>query len=148
MQKNQKAAKIKVIEIMRTKGIRGRVIKTRFDLEPHEERTIETLSNFGYDVETVVPSNTPKSQNPDILMMGTIWEMKGPTTTNRNTIEKRFKKAIRQANGRSVFDLREVPKGEDVEIVKNEIMALFERKRGMRRIIMIENDEKILDISK
>ena len=119
MQKNQKAAKIKVIEILRTKGVRGRVIKTRFDLEPHEERTIETLSNFGYDVETVVPSNTPKSQ-----------------------------KAIRQANGRSVFDLREVPKGEDVEIVKNEIMALFERKRGMRRIIIIENDEKILDISK
>lgn len=56
--------------------------------EPHERRTIDFLSILGYDVETIIPSNVPGSRNPDILMMGTFWEMKGPISAESGDMKR------------------------------------------------------------
>ena len=147
--KNPRKIKIKITELK--KPASGRVGRKKYNGNeplPHEKRTIRCLNEYGFDVETIIPSNMPGSRNPDILMMGTFWEMKGPISINPDTIEKRFRKAIRQADGKSIFDLRNISKIKDREYVKKTIMKLFMTNRGMRRIIIIETDEKVLDILK
>jgi len=108
--------------------------------EPHEEETIKCLSEFGFDVETIIPSNVPGSRNPDILMMGTFWEMKGPRTTDNETIATRFRRAVKQSGGKGIFDLRFIKAESDVAEVEKTIMNLFMSTRGMRRIMIIKRD--------
>lgn len=75
--------------------------------------------------------------------------MKGPETTDEDTIATRFRKAVKQANGKAIFDLRNV-KG-DVAQVEEYVMKLFITTRGMRRLMIIKNDksgERLLDIFK
>lgn len=116
--------------------------------ESHEKKTIDFLANLGYDVETIIPSNIPGSRNPDILMMGTFWEMKGPTSANKRKIIKRFRKAIKQAEGKSVFDLRNIGKITDRNLAEKIIIELFIETSGMRRMIIIKDDKDGLDILK
>ena len=125
----------------------GRAIFNNQDLEPHERETVFCLTSFGFDVETIIPSSIPGSRNPDLLMMGTTWEMKGPRTANRSTIQTKFRKAVKQSGGRAVFDLRNARSVERVE-VESIIMKLFSSTRGMRRIIIIRDDEHLVDIFK
>lgn len=127
------------------KRSRGRIVFNN-DLEPHERETAIYLTNFGFDVETIIPSNIPKSKNPDLLMMGTTWEMKGPRTANEKTIRTKFRKAVKQSGGRAVFDLRNMR--DDPAEAEQYIMELFKEIRGMRRIIIIRSNRILLDIFK
>ena len=124
----------------------GKVKLTNKNIEPHETDTIYCLSRFGFDVETIIPSNIPKSKNPDILMLSTVWEMKGPRTANVETIKTKFRKAVKQAGGKAIFDLRNAGMNkEKIEII---IMNLFDEIREMRRIMIIKDNNTILDIYK
>lgn len=60
----------------------GRVV-INHKLELHEQETIFYLSSFGFDIEVIVPSNMPGTNNPDLLMMGTFWEMKASFSKNK-----------------------------------------------------------------
>ena len=138
---------MKIIERAKvSKSKRGKITFSNRDLEPHEEATIFCLSNFGFDVETIIPSNIPKSKNPDLLMLGTFWEMKGPRKANEETIRTKFRKAKKQSGGKAIFDLRNA--SNDAEEIKKYIMKLFAETKGMRRIMIVENDNKLIDISK
>ena len=106
----------------------------------YENDTVSCLTSFGFDVETLSPSNIPKSKNPDLYMLGTFWEIKTLLTANENTIKTHFRKAVKQAGGKAVFDLRYYEK--DVAKIKQYIMDLFASTRGMRRIILIEYAKK------
>lgn len=140
---------VKIIAVtISSKNIIGNVKINSKEPEPHERRTIDFLADLGYDVETIIPSNMPGSRNPDILMMGTFWEMKGPVTSNERKITKRFRKAIKQAEGKSIFDLRNIRKEADRILAKKIIMELFIETSGMRRVIIIEDDKTGLDIIK
>lgn len=140
---------MKIIELKKVpKNKIGKLNKNGVELEPHEENTAELLTLYGFNIEAIRPSNTPNIKNPDILMSGTIWEMKGPTSANKSTIKKRFRKAIKQANGKGVFDLRNIKMIKEREDAFNTVIELFETSRGMRRIIVIKNDDKVLDIFK
>ena len=143
----QKRPKIKKTELVIPKnGRRGRAKYNGTEPLPHEKKTIRHLTKYGLDIETIIPSNTPGSRNPDILMMGTFWEMKGPVSANENTIKNRFKKAKRQADGRAIFDLRDISSNSiDAERI---IIDLFATTRGMYRIIIIEKSGKVIDITK
>ena len=124
----------------------GRVIFNNQDLEAHEKKTVFYLSRFGFDVETLTPSNVPKSKNPDLLMLGTMWEMKGPRVYNEATIQTKFRKALKQSGGRAVFDLRNLRDNSDK--TEKYIMRLFRLTRGMKRIIIIRKSGRLLDIFK
>lgn len=140
---------MKVIEHRKVSKKRfGRILIMNHDLMPLERATIYNLASFGFDIEVLRPSNTPKSYNADIMMLGCLWEIKSPTTNNRSTIKKKFKKAIKQANGRAIFDLRNLKTEADVVAVEKYILTLFRDKAGMRRIMIMKNDEKLLDIIK
>ena len=139
---------MKIIERKKVSKVKyGRVVFSNRDLEPHEEATVFCLSSFGFDVETIVPSSIPGSKNPDLLMVGTTWEMKGPRTPNEFTIKAKFRKAVKQSGGRAVFDLRNADDKDKAE-VEEIIMDLFEKTRGMRRIMIIRDDESLIDIFK
>ena len=145
--KNRKKVRIKIVELTPPKNSkRGRIKYNGKEPLPHEKKTIKCLSKYGFDVETIIPSNMPGSHNPDILMMGTFWEMKGPTSINKNTIKNRFEKAKKQADGRAIFDLRNIKYG--TTKTKYDIIELFTTTRGMRRILVVEKGDKILDITK
>ena len=146
MKNAKKKAKFKIVEHYKVQETQyGEARKENYSLEPHEEDTIDCLVTYGFDVETIIPSNVPGSKNPDILMLGTLWEMKGPQTTNEKTIRALFRRAVKQAGGRVVFDLRKVKK--DSADVEEYMIELFATTRGMRRIMIIR-EEKILDFLK
>lgn len=142
----KKKPKVKIKRLFKVTKARGRANFNGRELESHEKKTIKLLVDYGFDVEVIIPSNIPGSRNPDILLFGTFWEMKGPRSTNENTIKTKFHKAIKQSGGRAIFDLREIKGGANA--AKEILMELFMNTRGMRRIIIIESDENVLDISK
>lgn len=129
------------------KSKRGKIILDNPTLEPHEIDAIFCLASFGFDVEALTPSNTPGSNNPDLLMLGTYWEMKSPTTTNERSIQTLFRKARKQSGGKAIFDLRNARKTDEAEI-ENLIMKNFKGDPGMRRIMIIRNNEEIVDFLK
>lgn len=142
--------KYKILELSKPKDGRcGKVTKYNKNLEPHEDDTIQFLSEYGMDVIAIASSNIPGSINPDLLMLGTFWEMKAPTTNDSETIATHFRKAVKQAGGKAVFDLRGAKNNQ--EKIYKDIIDLFETTRGMRRILIIirrERENKLLDIIK
>lgn len=122
----------------------GKIIFNNYGLEEPEKETIFYLVKFGFDIEILKPSNIPKSKNPDLLMLGTTWEIKSPQKFNRATIQTKFRKAVKQSGGRGIFDLRNV-NSEEAELY---IMKLFLSTREMKRIMIIQEDGQLLDIFK
>ena len=114
-------------------------------MEPHEEKTAKFLTLYGFNVEAIKPMNTPKVHNADILMNGTIWEMKAPVKYNENTLKIRMKKASKQAK-RIVFDFRNMNKG--YEDAQKFVIKLFAGNHEMRCMIIVTKDKKILEFNK
>lgn len=139
---------MKIVELKPvSKNKVGRIIKNGVKLEPHEYETIFLLANLGYNIELVRPSNIPHSNNPDLEMQGTFWEMKGPESPDEDTIATKFRKAVKQSGGRAVYDIRRIPSG-SMQRIEQYILKLFKNTRGMRRIILIQSDDRVLDITK
>lgn len=123
----------------------GRVKKNGVMTEPHEDSTILYLTQFGFDIELIKPTSTEKANNPDVLIMGTIWEIKGPKSSNETTIKNRFRKASKQST-KIIFDLRGI-KG-DANKVEKQIIKLLNGNGRVRRMMIIEKSGKLLDIAK
>ena len=121
----------------------GKVIFGNQNLENHEISTVFRLSSFGFDVETVPPTDMPNSNSPDLVMMGTYWEMKRPQNFNKDTINKRLRKGKKQSGGRIVFDLRDL-KNDMIDKATEYIIELFKATRGLNRTIIIISDDKLL----
>lgn len=126
------------------KNKRGIFHKNSIKLEHYEEKTARLLTFYGFNVEVIRPTNTPKMNNPDILMTGTMWEIKTPINYNKNTLKNRMKKASKQAN-QVIFDLRNVKNHEKAQ---KYIIELFRGNRRIRRMIIITKDKKVLDLRK
>lgn len=137
---------MKIIELHKVpKNRQGSFHKNGIRLEPHEERTAKFLVLYGFNIESIRPINTPKVNNPDILMDGTIWEMKAPISFNENTIKIRMKKASKQAK-RIVFDFRNMKK--EYREAEEYVIRLFAGNHEIRRMIVITKDKKVLDYNK
>ena len=136
---------MKIVELSKVSSKKiGRVLLNNAFLEPHEYRTILFLVEYGFNIEVLRPSGTPESNNPDIFMLGTIWEIKALFKYNQNTMKRRFKKASHQSD-HIVIDLRNMKK--DSDIAKEYAQQLFEGSRTLKRMILITTD-KTIDIKK
>lgn len=103
-------------------------------LETHEIKTIRFLNSYGFGIEAIRPSSAPHSDNADLLMLGTIWEMKAPKTANPKTLKKRMAKASKQAT-RVIFDIRgAATKYQEAEKIA---IDLFKGNRTLRRMLLI-----------
>ncbi|MBO7699199.1 hypothetical protein J6S39_00730 [Candidatus Saccharibacteria bacterium] len=123
----------------------GRVDQRGVFLNPHEAGTILYLTQFGLDIEVIRPTNTNKSRSADIVMLGTAWEIKSPTTSNISTIKEDFRKAMTQSD-KIIFDLRRIKK--DTENVEKHILRIFKERGRVRRLMIISKDGKIIDFRK
>ena len=113
--------------------------------EPDEENTIKYLLQFGFNIDFIRPMSTKGAKNPDIFMMGSIWEIKTPSSSSESTIKLRFRTASEQAT-KIVFDLRGVKNAP--EKVKNQIIELFKKDGKVRRMMIIDKDGRLLDLIK
>ena len=123
----------------------GRVVKNNVDIEFHEDSTILFLAQFGFDIEVIKPMNVFKTKSADIFMLGTIWEIKSPITSNKATIKADFRKACVQSDN-IIFDLRRVKKNADT--VNNQLIELFRSRGRARRMIIVEKSGRVLDYCK
>ena len=137
---------------MKTKEIKkvsknriGRISKNGVKPEPNEDDTFEYLALFGFDIELIKPTRTQKVKNPDVLIMGAVWEVKTPISSNKNTIKNRFREAADQAS-KVIFDLRNIRNGADE--AEKQIIELFKGNGKVRRMIVIEKSGKLLDFIK
>lgn len=137
---------MKITELKKvSKNRRGRISKNNIRLEPHEEKTVDYLGLYGFNIEVVRPINTPRMNNPDIFIMGSLWEMKSPEIYNENTLRKHFKKAAKQSD-KAIFDLRRA--GKDASKIETFIINKFQEPGRIRRIIIIRKDGQTLDFMK
>ena len=137
---------MRIIEIEKLSAKRaGQTKYNNIKLEEHEINTLMLLNEFGYDIEVLRPMNTPNLNNPDIVMQGSIWEIKAPRSYNQKTLKERIRKASRQAN-KVIFDLRMI--GQNRLEARDYLIQLFEGNSHMKRMIIIIDEEKILDIIK
>ncbi|MBQ3263664.1 hypothetical protein IJH06_00915 [Candidatus Saccharibacteria bacterium] len=123
----------------------GRINKNGVKTEPSEDYTCVHLTQFGFNIELIRPSNTTKTNNPDVLMLGTIWEIKTLISNNETTIKNRFSKASKQAH-KVIFDLRKVKN--DSDKVEKFIVKLFKQPGNIDHIMIIRKNGQLLDFIK
>ena len=121
----------------------GKIVPNGVSLEKHEYDTILYLTNLGYDVELVPPSNIPKTKSPDICMRGKFWEIKSPEGKNIRTIEHAFKRAVKQSEN-IILDLRR--NKVNAEIAVKCIQKLLGSSRRVREIWVITNENGLLTL--
>ncbi|MBR5621200.1 hypothetical protein IKW75_01815 [Candidatus Saccharibacteria bacterium] len=114
-------------------------------LEPHEASTILHLTQFGFNIEVIKPTNANRAKSADIFMLGATWEIKSPTTSNLATIKADFRKARSQAD-RIIFDLRRTRK--NVDSVEKQVITIFKERGSVRRLIIIKKNGKAIDYIK
>ncbi len=136
--------KVKEIEKV-AKNKKGHLNKNGIKPEPNEEKTFKYLTSFGFDIDLIKPTNADKVHNPDILIMGTIWEVKTPTSCKDNTIKNRFREASRQST-KIIFDLRFISK--NVDAVEKKILDLFKNNGRVRRLMIIRENGSLIDFIK
>lgn len=129
--------------MMRSK--RGTIIPNGVSLEKHEYDTVLFLTTLGYDIELILPSHVPNVRTPDFKMNGLKWEMKSPKGKSRSTLEHAFQVAMKQSVN-VVFDLRRIqmPNGKAVATLEH----LFNYSKGIKRLLIISKERKLLDYKK
>ena len=123
----------------------GRVIRNDVKTEVSEDSTILYLTQFGFNIELIKPASTKKSHNPDVLILGAVWEIKSPESSNKNTIKVRFRKASKQAN-KVIFDLRNIKHG--AQDAEKQLTNLFKEAGRVRRMMIIRKDGRLFDYIK
>ncbi|MBQ3261437.1 hypothetical protein IJH29_02150 [Candidatus Saccharibacteria bacterium] len=141
---HQKPLKITKLKLVSSDRI-GKIIKNGIRTELAEEKTLKCLTRFGFNIELIRPTSIEKSNNPDALILGTIWEIKSPESSNPNTIKNRLRKAAKQANN-IIFDLRNVKRG--AVKVKKQIIDFAQEGGKVNHIMIIEKDDTVLDIKR
>ena len=84
-------------------AVKGKITPNGVLLEVHENATVIYMTEQGFDVELIPPSQLKGKRTPDIRMNGLEWEMKAPVGKSTNTIKRAFKSAVRQS-GNIIFD--------------------------------------------
>jgi len=120
----------------------GKIIPNGIMLEKHEYETILFLTNLGYDIELIRPSNMPKMKTPDFNMLGKSWEAKSPQGKNLTTIEHAFKRAAKQSEN-IILDLKrtKIPTKRAVEYIQK----LFNASRRVKNLLVITKENKLID---
>jgi len=123
----------------------GKITTNGVILRAHENATIVFLTQYGYDIELLVPIMNKGTKNPDIRMIGLNWEIKCPTGKSANTIKRSFKTALRQSKN-IIFDLRNSKMLDKVNISKLE--KEFTDIKAASRLIIITKSHELLDLSR
>ena len=95
---------------------------------------------FKADVEFILRSNY---KTPDLMIDGVEWELKSPTGNGKYNVEHQIKDAVKQSSN-IVFDTRR--SRIHMTKLRHEVRYQFERIKPVRRFILIDKSEKIVEL--
>lgn len=120
----------------------GKIKPNGVSLEKHEYDTILFLTNLGYDIELIPPSNSPKAKTPDFIMSGKEWEMKSPQGKSKISLEHIIKKATKQSEN-VIIDLSKSKMPEEIAI--KELKRCFKQINSCKQLKIITKDHRLLE---
>lgn len=117
------------------------------DLKPAPARyeiTAATLlaDYFKADVEFILRSN---QKTPDFLINGVAWELKSPTGNGKYNVQHQIKAAAKQS-ANLVFDARRSKM--HMAKIRNEVERNFGYTKSIKRLILIDKNKAIVELSK
>ncbi len=124
---------------------KGTITPNGVVLKPHENATAVLLTEYGFNLELIPPSNILGIHTPDIKMCGLEWEMKAPIGEGNQLIENTIQKALRQSSN-IIIDLRHT-KRHQAKCLR-EIEKQYKNKKAIKRLKIIKKDGKTLDFQK
>jgi len=114
--------------------------------EPHEVSAARLLAqHYRCTVAFLTPIDDYLRKTADILMLGTLWEMKSPIGSSKTTISNQFKVASRQARN-IIIDSRRTPLSDDY--IEKDILNELKRRTRTKKVILINKSELIIEIRK
>lgn len=124
---------------------RGKLINHGGIFEPHELATAEFLVERGKTVELLIPANSFKRTNADLLMQGVIWEMKSPVVNTSQSLTRLFYRGTTQSEN-LIFDLRRLKACN--QPAQTLLRKLFQSSRKVRKLLIITQAEALLIFEK
>jgi len=114
--------------------------------EPHEVDSAMILArHYQTTVEFIVPVDDYKRKSADIVMHDVEWEIKCPHGSSKSTIGNQFRNASRQSKS-IIIDTRWTKL--DFEVVQNRVINEAKRRTAVKKVILIDNLEKVIEIKK
>ncbi len=103
------------------------------------------MTEQGFDIELIPPSQLKGERTPDIRMNGLEWEMKAPIGKSANTMKRAFKSAIRQSDN-IIFDLRNAQLTDDANLSR--LDKEFNDIRKVKRLLIITKAHGLIEKDK
>ena len=137
---------MKIIELQKVAEDRiGRINENNVKVNPHESSTAVYLTQYGFNIDYVMPVYIHKSKNPDFLVNGAVWEAKSPVGNGKNTIKHQFDGTSKQSD-KMILDLRRIKM--PAEKAKKQSLARFEKSINIKRLLLITKNGKLFDIKR
>lgn len=114
--------------------------------EKHELETAGFFAKIGKDIEFLKPAYTKGVRTPDIQMDGVLWEIKSPMGNGKRTLERAFRKSLKQSQN-IIFDLRRtsIPDNKCISYLTQH----FRNIKGIKRLLLVtKSNSLLLDIKK
>lgn len=111
--------------------------------EKHELMTASFLSNRGYDIEFISPSQIKGSRTADIIMSNLLWEMKSPISDGKRSLEHTMRDALRQSEN-IILDLRRLKISTEKAI--SQIGYVVHKVKKIKRCLLITKSNELLDL--
>jgi hypothetical protein len=109
----------------------------------YELSAADLLANyFKADVEFVPRSNM---KSPDFLINGIAWELKSPTGTGKYNVQHQIKAAAKQSRN-VVFDARRSKI--HITRIRNEVNHQFKHSMAIKRLLLIDKNNNVVEINK
>jgi len=111
--------------------------------EPHELKAAVILSEyFDLAVEFVPRSNMPTA---DFLIDGVTWELKSPTGTGKNNIQRQLQDAHRQSINVIIDSSRSKLHGTQI---RRQVEYQFKIVKSIKRLLFISKSGKVFEITR
>ena len=114
--------------------------------EPHEVEAAYILAHhYQETVEFLIPVDDYKRKSADIVMLGVEWEIKCPHGASKSTIGNQFRFASKQSKN-IVLDTRRTKL--EYDIIENKVQIEIKKRPAIKRVILIDKLEKVIEIQK
>lgn len=121
------------------------IIAPNLNVWPHELKTAEALARAGYTVEFIRRSEEQRAKSADVLINGSLWEMKAPTSSNMKAVEKNLRKATKQATY-VIFDCRRMKSVPENAIEREIRICVSKRIKTLKSVLSVNRKGQVIDI--
>ena len=100
------------------------------------------INFFNSDIKFVIRSD---NKTPDFLIKGKYWELKSPTGNGKYNLQHALRNAARQSEN-IIIDARSSKI--HINRIKNELNYQFKRSKNIKRLLLIDKQKNIVEISR